>query len=286
MQYRKVARQIKSHPTSDGDGVSISRVHGFDDPLSFSPFLLLDELKSDNPDDYIGGFPPHPHRGIETLTYMLCGHFEHKDHLGNRGALKSGGAQFMSAGRGVIHSEMPIITEGKLHGFQMWINLPAAKKMQTPWYEDFQSPQIAEYSEGEGNLLRLIAGQVSDGEAILRGPLMKTGVPVIVADWQAKSGEEREIIFEPDFQAKVFVYEGSVEIGNAIVEKGYLALLSEGEALSIRSREATGVLILAGQVIDEPVAHYGPFVMNTDQEIEQALKDYRNGVLARDDLGE
>ncbi|RXJ74500.1 quercetin 2,3-dioxygenase [Veronia nyctiphanis] len=279
MKCRNTIRKIKSHPSSDGDGVNINRIHGFENPLEFSPFLLVDELKSDDPEDYIGGFPPHPHRGIETLTYMLQGHFEHKDHMGNTGSLKTGGAQWMSAGRGVIHSEMPIMDGGMLHGFQIWLNLPATKKMQPSQYEDFQSPQITEYSEGEGNLLRVISGDVSDGEALLSGPLQRTGVPALIADWQAASGKSRTLVFEESFNAMLYVYSGRVVVSEDMISEGHFALLNHGEALNIEALEDSGVLLLAGQVINEPVAHYGPFVMNTDEEIEQALQDYRNGVL-------
>lgn len=277
MNQRKVNRILNAHPSQDGDGVKIMRVHGFNDQ-AFSPFLMIDELKSDNRDDYIGGFPPHPHRGIETLTYMLKGHFQHKDHMGHVGELKSGGAQWMSAGKGVIHSEMPIMTDGALHGFQIWINLPAAKKMSPAQYKDFQSPEINEYGDGH-NLLRVISGNLESGEEQLSGPLQKTGVPAVVADWQADAGQEREIRLPAAFQVNVYVYKGAIDIHGQRVAQGQLAQLTSGDNVTILASEKAGVLILAGQPIDEPVVHYGPFVMNSMEEINQAISDYQNGVL-------
>ncbi|WP_036821976.1 pirin family protein, partial [Photobacterium sanctipauli] len=189
MAIRHIKQIIQSHPSSDGDGVKIQRVHGFNNN-SFSPFLMIDELKSISPDDYIGGFPPHPHRGIETLTYMLNGHFQHKDHMGNVGELRDGGAQWMSAGKGVIHSEMPMMTDGSLHGFQIWINLPAAKKMQPAQYTDFQPEMITEKVLGDNNLVRLISGDLTIQGETIKGPLQQTGVPTAIADWQAAKGKQ------------------------------------------------------------------------------------------------
>jgi len=182
MNYRReIVQIIRSRLTSDGDGVKISRVAGFNQP-NFSPFLMLDELKSDSRDDYIGGFPPHPHRGIETLTYMLKGHFQHKDHMGNIGELRSGGAQWMASGKGVIHSEMPIMEDGDLHGFQIWINQPALDKVKPAQYRDFQSETITEYTDSDLGLVRVLAGNMSIGEHVLSGPLNQTGVPLSVSD--------------------------------------------------------------------------------------------------------
>ena len=201
-----IRRIQQAHASMDGDGVKIKRIHGFNDP-TFSPFLMIDELKSDDTKDYIGGFPPHPHRGIETLTYMLKGHFEHQDHLGNKGQLSTGGAQWMSAGKGVIHSEMPLMQEGELHGFQIWINLPASKKMLLAQYEDFQSDRIHEYGEPD-NLLRVIAGNAQENNKAISGPLQQTGVKVFIADWRAESGQIRVLSLPPHFQISLYVYQG------------------------------------------------------------------------------
>ncbi|MEZ8127448.1 pirin family protein [Enterovibrio norvegicus] len=277
MTTRNVTRIIRSHASKDGDGVKINRVHGFND-AKFSPFLLIDELKSENPDDYIGGFPPHPHRGIETLTYMLTGHFQHRDHMGNVGELKTGGAQWMSAGKGVIHSEMPIMSEGGLHGFQIWINLPAAKKMNPAQYHDFQTEEINEYGT-DNNLLRVISGNLTENGHALTGPLQKTGVEAVVADWRAVEKETRTLNVSERYQVNLFVYRGDIDVEGTLVPQGHFAQLSAGETISLTAQKEAGVLILAGEPINEPVVHYGPFVMNTMEEINQAMRDYENGVL-------
>lgn len=277
MKIRTVNRIIRSHPSQDGDGVKISRVHGFND-AAFSPFLMIDELKSENREDYIGGFPPHPHRGIETLTYMLKGHFQHKDHMGNVGELKSGGAQWMSAGKGVIHSEMPIMSDGELHGFQIWINLPAAKKMLPAQYHDFQSPEITEHGS-DNNLLRVIGGELSVDGQVVAGPLQKTGVKTAVADWRAVRGETARLELPADFQVNFYVYAGAVSIAGEEIPQGHFANLGGGDVVELMATHDAGVILLAGQPIDEPVVHYGPFVMNSMAEINQAIEDYQNGRL-------
>ncbi|MEZ8025342.1 pirin family protein [Vibrio sp. 10N.222.51.C8] len=282
---RAVDHVITAHATSDGDGVKIQRLAGFNN-ARFSPFLMIDELKSDESKDYVGGFPPHPHRGIETLTYMLQGHFQHKDHMGNVGELRSGGAQWMAAGRGVIHSEMPMMEEGALHGFQIWINQPATHKMQPAQYHDFQSESIAEHQSEQSGLLRVIAGGFElhnqtdkDSEALrAQGPLQKTGVPLSVADWRSHSGQKVTLGTNVNHNAMTYVYRGSIKIGDKVINQSQLALLTKAELLSLESLEDSGVLIFSGQPINEPVVHYGPFVMNSMEEIEQTIQDYNNGV--------
>ncbi|WP_299691624.1 pirin family protein [uncultured Vibrio sp.] len=282
---RAVDHVISAHATSDGDGVKIHRLAGFNN-TRFSPFLMIDELKSDQSKDYVGGFPPHPHRGIETLTYMIQGHFQHKDHMGNVGELRSGGAQWMAAGRGVIHSEMPMMEQGALHGFQIWINQPAANKMQPAQYHDFQSESIAQYQSEQSGLLRVIAGEFElynqTGEASetirAQGPLQKTGVPLIVSDWQSHFEQKVTIGTNVNHNAMIYVYRGSVEVANQVISQGQLALLTKAELLTVQSLENSGVLIFIGEPINEPVVHYGPFVMNSMEEIEQTIQDYNNGV--------
>ncbi|CDT79584.1 putative Pirin-like protein [Vibrio coralliirubri] len=282
---RAVDHVIAAHATSDGDGVKIQRLAGFNN-ARFSPFLMIDELKSDESKDYVGGFPPHPHRGIETLTYMLQGHFQHKDHMGNVGELRSGGAQWMAAGRGVIHSEMPMMEEGALHGFQIWINQPATHKMQPAQYHDFQSESIAEHQSEQSGLLRVIAGefelhnQTDDDSEVLRaqGPLQKTGVPLSVADWRSHSGQKVTLGTNVNHNDMTYVYKGSIQIGDKVINQGQLALLTKADLLSLGSLEDSGVLIFSGEPINEPVVHYGPFVMNSMEEIEQTIQDYNNGV--------
>ena len=279
---RTVEHVISAHATSDGDGVKIQRVAGFNN-RRFSPFLMIDELKSDESKDYVGGFPPHPHRGIETLTYMLQGHFQHKDHMGNVGELRSGGAQWMAAGRGVIHSEMPMMEEGALHGFQIWINQPAKDKMKPAQYHDFQSETITEHQSEQGGLLRVIAGgfellnPVTDTLKI-QGPLQQTGVPLSVSDWRASIGQQISLSTNASHNAMTYVHKGSLKIGEKIISQGQLAFLTSAEVLSLESQEDSGALIFVGEPIDEPVVHYGPFVMNSMEEIEQTIQDYNSGV--------
>ncbi|GLT17485.1 putative quercetin 2,3-dioxygenase [Vibrio zhanjiangensis] len=277
MNYRReIVKTIRSRPTSDGDGVKISRVTGFDNP-HFSPFLMLDELKTDNRSDYIGGFPPHPHRGIETLTYMLKGHFQHKDHMGNVGELRSGGAQWMASGKGVIHSEMPIMEDGDLHGFQIWINQPAANKVKPAQYRDFQSETITEYTSNDTGLVRVLAGDVFIDEHVVSGPLRDTGVPLSVTDWQSQPNQSLNMATRAALNVIVYVYKGQVNVADQSLDQGQLAVLSQGDCVQFTAQATSGVLVLQGEPIDEPVVHYGPFVMNSTQEIEQAISDYNSG---------
>ncbi|WP_045483594.1 pirin family protein [Vibrio owensii] len=274
---REIRQIIPSHATADGDGVKIRRVAGFNN-ASFSPFLMVDELKSDQRADYVGGFPPHPHRGIETLTYMLTGHFQHRDHMDNVGELRSGGAQWMAAGRGVIHSEMPIMEDGELHGFQIWINQPARDKMAPAQYHDFQPETITEHRAEAYGLVRVISGELNIDDEVIRGPLSKTGVPVTVADWQAHQGASLNLMTPNDHNMMVYAYKGSIAIGERVVMQGEMALLSKGELVTLQSNDTSGVLLFIGEPIDEPVVHYGPFVMNSIEEIEQAIQDYNSGL--------
>lgn len=274
---REIRQIIPAQPTSDGDGVKIKRVAGFNN-ASFSPFLMVDELKSDQRKDYVGGFPPHPHRGIETLTYMLKGHFEHKDHMGNVGALRSGGAQWMAAGQGVIHSEMPIMQDGDLHGFQIWINQPARDKMKPAQYHDFQPETITEFRDETLGLLRILAGDITANGTDLQGPLTRTGVPVTVADWQSHAGGAVTLQTPKHHNVMLYAYKGSIKVGERVLMQGEFALLSSGEAFSMTANDTSGVLIFSGEPINEPVVHYGPFVMNSIQEIEQAINDYNSGL--------
>lgn len=276
-KQRVIAQCIRSHATSDGDGVKIQRVAGFNNQ-HFSPFLMVDELKSDQRSDYVGGFPPHPHRGIETLTYMRKGHFQHRDHMGNVGELKSGGAQWMAAGRGVIHSEMPIMEEGDLHGFQIWINQPAKDKMKPAQYFDYQPETITEYQTAQLGLLRVLAGTIIADDKQLNGPLNKTGVELSVTDWVAKAGQSTTLTTPEHFNMMVYSYQGNIELNGERVSEGEVVLLAKGERVDLVSLDRSGVLIFLGEPIDEPVVHYGPFVMNSMAEIEQTIQDYNSGV--------
>ncbi|MCR9310945.1 MULTISPECIES: pirin family protein [Vibrio] len=275
--FREIRQLIQSQPTADGDGVKIRRVAEFNN-ASFSPFLMMDELKSDDRADYVGGFPPHPHRGIETLTYMLKGHFQHRDHMDNVGELRSGGAQWMAAGRGVIHSEMPIMQEGELHGFQIWINQPAKNKMAPAQYHDFQPETITEFETQSSGVVRLIAGHLTINNERIQGPLTETGVAATVADWRAMVGQALNLTTEQDHNMMIYVYKGRVQLKDREINQGKMAILSKGEWVELQAEKESGALIFIGEPINEPVVHYGPFVMNSMEEIEQAIQDYNSGL--------
>ncbi|KAB0320118.1 pirin family protein [Vibrio diabolicus] len=275
--FREIRQLIQSQPTADGDGVKIRRVAGFNH-ASFSPFLMMDELKSDDRADYVGGFPPHPHRGIETLTYMLKGHFQHRDHMDNVGELRSGGAQWMAAGRGVIHSEMPIMQEGELHGFQIWINQPAKNKMSPAQYHDFQPETITEFETQSSGVVRLIAGHLTINNERIQGPLTETGVAATMADWRAMVGHALNLTTEQDHNMMLYVYKGRIQVKDREINQGEMAILSKGEWVELQAEKESGALIFIGEPINEPVVHYGPFVMNSMEEIEQAIQDYNSGL--------
>lgn len=279
MIVRSIKQVIPSQPTSDGDGVKISRVSLVRSSAA-SPFLLLDEIRSDDQKDYVGGFPPHPHRGFETLTYMRAGGFEHEDHMGNKGMINSGGAQWMSAGSGVIHSEMPSLEADELHGFQLWVNLPAERKMNDPQYRDVEAPDMT-MVESPGSQVRLVAGKmVIDGREY-SGPLDRVSSNTRYADIRLAPDGEVVVGLPDSLNVLVYIYDGSLA-GVQSVHKQHLAIYGPGECLELTGGESgAGLLLLAGTGIDEPVANYGPFVMNTQAEIEQAIRDYQQGVLVK-----
>lgn len=283
MTTRKVAEILRAQMASDGDGVRLMRVFGGNDLERFDPFLMMDEFGSDSPDDYIGGFPSHPHRGFETITYMLEGHMEHRDHMGNVGDLQNGGVQWMTAGAGVIHSEMPKQTDGRLRGFQVWLNLPARDKMQAPSYRDIASSEIPVYTES-GVVIKAIAGKLHDQNRALHGVVQERATePGYLDIMFAEQPQSRQISVPANHTVLLYVYEGEVWIGDekTRVGKSHMARLSGGDTVALESRGAAKVLLLSGLPVNEPIVHYGPFVMNTRAEIEQALTDYRNGVLAQ-----
>ncbi|WP_299598273.1 pirin family protein [uncultured Microbulbifer sp.] len=287
---RAPARVVAGHPSADGAGVKIHRVAGFQSQ-DFSPFLMIDEIRSENRDDYIAGFPPHPHRGIETLTYMLSGEFEHQDHLGNRGAIHQGGAQWMRAGRGIIHSEMPSQGNAGMHGFQLWINMAAADKMNKPDWRDIQPEQVRELAlDDRGSLIRLIAGQWQIAGEPQCAPLLDTAADASVADLRLAPGAETILPLPAEHSALVYIYRGALETDRGTISRGNLVLFGGGESLQLRAPKdapeqgpgetpGAGMLVLHGQPLNEPVVHYGPFVMNTREQIEQTLRDYNNGTL-------
>ncbi|MBA2780460.1 pirin family protein [Billgrantia kenyensis] len=271
---RHIERLIHSHPSQDGAGVNIKRIHRFDGELD--PFLMLDELGSDRPDDYIGGFPPHPHRGIQTLTYIVHGGITHEDHLGHSSTIQAGGAQWMHTGRGIVHSEMPLTDSQGLHGFQLWLNLPASEKMSEPRYRDVPSGEMPRLPGTQAELVAL-GGRWStlDGDSV-SGPLDALAGDGAVSHVRLEAGGELTLSVQSEMLA-VHVFEGELQIAGENVAAGQLARLGAGDTLELSSRGGAQCLLLSGTPHREPIAHYGPFVMNHMHEIDQALQDYRSG---------
>lgn len=273
---REVTQVLKSVPAMDGDGVRIERIASTSDRL-MDPFLLIDKIRSDDSSDYIGGFPPHPHRGMETLTYMKKGGLIHEDNQGNRGEIVSGGAQWMSAGRGVVHSEMPTLDQSSLFGFQLWINLPAAEKMKVADYRDVSSEEIIQHKTK--NLeINVIAGDWQLGADTFTGPLQNISAQAGIADLILQPAQSVSVSTDQAESLLLCVYDGSLKL-NREINKGSVAITSKGDQLEIKAGDSgAGVLLLKGVPLNEPVVSYGPFVMNSEQEIRQAIEDYRNGL--------
>ena len=279
--HRVVEEVLVAREASDGDGVRLKRVFGGGDLSRFDPFLMLDEFGSEEAADYIGGFPKHPHRGFETVTYMLEGHMQHRDHMGNVGELKNGDVQWMTAGAGIIHSEMPQQKEGHMRGFQLWLNLAAADKMQAPSYRDITATEIPVYRR-DGVVVKVIAGDITSSVETYRGAMSKVVTEPIYLDVKV-SGQAYSERFEiPEGNsALVYVYDGVASIAGVSVQKGRLVRLSRAGYLEISASAPTSFLVIAGKPLGEPIVQHGPFVMNTREEIEQALADFRNGTLAQ-----
>ena len=274
----EVKQIINPMPASDGAGVKLKRSIGVD-PDYFDPFLMLDEFGSDNKDDYIGGFPPHPHRGIETVTYMLQGEFEHEDSTGAKGRMKSGDVQWMKTGSGIIHSEMPAMSGGRLHGFQLWINMPAKLKMNKPDYIYIDSDKMQIHKDDEKQV-KVIAGKFENAE----GPVKGHNVEPVYFDVELK--KDKEFSFELPSTHNTFIYliDGEIKIGNQNHQKvkdSTLILLTRGEKLKVSSISNSKFLIISGKPIGEQIARGGPFVMNTKTEILQAVQDYHNGTFVK-----
>ena len=274
MSIRTVSRVLSGQPATDGAGVRMTRVIATPQLDSFDPFLLLDEFRSDDADDYIAGFPDHPHRGFETVTYMLAGAMQHKDNQGNTGLLGPGSVQWMTAGRGIVHSEMPQQEDGLMWGFQLWVNLPASDKMTDPRYQDIPAADVPEVTLAENVTIRIVAGEL-DG---LRGPVSGVATDPRYFDVRMSTGGGQVSIPVPEaHNAFVYVYDGSIDIGDVTVTRGQIALLGAGETIGYRVGDGARCLVVAGRPLNEPVARYGPFVMNTDAEIRQAVFDYQAG---------
>ena len=284
MAVRTLQQLIPSVPTSDGAGVKLRRSIGSQRGLYVDPFLMLDEFSTDNPDDYIAGFPAHPHRGFETVTYMLDGHLLHEDHLGNRGDLKSGGAQWMTAGRGIIHSEMPQQREGRMRGFQLWVNLPSAEKMKPAWYRDIEPHEIPQVTLADGGTAKVIAGTVTVAGEATEGVITGRTTQPLYLDVDLPHGAPFRHAIEADHSAFIYLYEGVLSVGAPadarVLHTRCAGVLSSGDEIVVTAEGGPArFLLIAGKPIREPVVQYGPFVMNTRDEIEQAVRDYQNGVL-------
>jgi redox-sensitive bicupin YhaK (pirin superfamily) len=276
---RLVERVIAGQPTSDGAGVKLTRV--LSQPLQrrLDPFLMLDAFGTDNPDDYIAGFPDHPHRGFETVTYMIAGQMRHRDSAGHEGLLSDGGVQWMTAGHGVIHSELPEQKDGRMEGFQLWLNLPAKDKLRAPWYRDIQRAEIPEFATGEGVKVRVIAGR-SHG---VEGAMQREVTEPFYLDLEIPAGASFTQALPPSHNAFVYVYRGGVRIGDTQVPVQRMAILANGDGADgvvLTAAAASRALLIAGKPLDEPIAQYGPFVMNTEAEIQQAVRDYQAGKFA------
>jgi len=267
-----------SHPSSDGAGVKIQRTHGFQSN-GLDPFLMLDEIRSDNPDDYGAGFPAHPHRGIDTLTYMRSGGFIHEDHMGHKGEISSGESQWMSAGRGVIHSEMPLQQDGLMHGFQLWINLPAKDKMKAPSYRDIKQSELPWMSVPDQAEVKVIAGHFTIATLDIKGPLQSLPGAASVADLRLNKNSTLSIDLPENQTLLIYIYEGSVQVEDNLASSQQMIKATALNQLQISSPEGAGALLLQGVPHNEPIAHYGPFVMNTQEEIDQAIRDYQQGTL-------
>ncbi|MFN3984031.1 MAG: pirin family protein [Rhodocyclaceae bacterium] len=290
---RRVERMVVGSATSDGAGVKLTRV--LTQPLQrrLDPFLMLDAFRSDDPDDYIGGFPDHPHRGFETITYMLAGRMRHRDSAGNQGLLESGGVQWMTAGRGVIHSELPEQQDGLMEGFQLWLNLPARDKMAPAWYRDLPDAALPRFVTPSGARVKVIAG-ASHG---VQAPVTREATAPLYLDIDLPPGADFAHALAADLNAFVYVFRGQVEVGGSVVPSGRMAILANepgcdgvvlrGAEPVVGAQREDGVgteaggrlLLIAGRPLGEPIVQYGPFVMNSEAEIYQAVDDYRAGRL-------
>jgi redox-sensitive bicupin YhaK (pirin superfamily) len=277
-KVREVMRKVRGQPTSDGAGVQLTRVIGSQLLDSFDPFLLLDEFRSDDPNDYIAGFPDHPHRGFETVTYMLAGRMRHGDNQGNTGLLGPGSVQWMTAGRGIVHSEFPEQQEGLMWGFQLWVNLPRTDKMTAPRYQDIQASDVPDVALGPGARARVLVGTVGG----VAGPVTDVATEPLYFDLHLDPGATHTAVLPPEHNVFAYVYQGDAQVGAAAtsIARGELALTTYGATLPVTAGpQGARLIVVGGRPLNEPVARYGPFVMNTPDEIRQAFADYQAGRL-------
>jgi len=275
---REVERVVTGASVSDGAGVKLLRVLTQDLQRRLDPFLMLDEFRSDNPDDYLAGFPDHPHRGFETVTYMLAGRMRHRDNAGHEGVLAAGGVQWMTAGRGIVHSELPEQEQGLMHGFQLWINLPAREKMTEPGYRDIPAEAIPRTATAEGVTIRIVAGSVAG----IDGAIRREATEPLYLDLGLPAGSGYEAPIPAGHNAFLYVYDGEVEVGarGEPIHARQLAVLSnraDADGVRLATSDGARLLLVAGRPLDEPIVQWGPFVMNTREEVEQAMRDFRSG---------
>ncbi len=281
--FAHVTQVVQGLPTSDGAGVKLRRVIGTERLPDLDPFLMLDEFGTDRAEDYIAGFPDHPHRGFETVTYMLDGRMRHRDNHGNEGLLVPGAVQWMTAGRGLVHSEMPEQQEGRMRGFQLWVNLPAALKMSAPRYQEFAPESVPTVQPDDGVRVKVIAGELSDRDGTrVRGPIEQPATSPLYLDINLDAAAAWACDLTEGHNAFVYVYEGAAKIGDGDsarrLDSQTLGVLGGGSRLQLRAEaKATRLILVAGRPLREPVARHGPFVMNTREEVMQAFVDYREG---------
>ncbi|MFA5371214.1 MAG: pirin family protein [Sideroxydans sp.] len=274
---RSIERLVEGVATSDGDGVNLTRVLTGKLQRRLDPFLMLDVFGSDDPNDYIAGFPDHPHRGFETITYMLDGRMRHRDSAGNEGLLQDGGMQWMVAGRGIIHSEIPEQKDGVMEGFQLWLNLPAQEKMTEPWYRDFASAEIPHYVTADGVTVRVLAGS-SNGTA---GAMTRPVTEPLYLDIQLPPDVLFTTAIAPAHNAFLYVYRGAASVGGQEIPAQCMGILSnDADGVTLVAHGETRLILVAGKPLHEPIVQYGPFVMNTQEQIHQALADFDSGSFA------
>jgi redox-sensitive bicupin YhaK (pirin superfamily) len=281
-QTRQLATVINGQNTSDGAGVKLKRIISPSPKNSFDPFILMDEFGSDEPTDYIGGFPDHPHRGFETVTYMLAGAMTHRDHLGNEGHLRAGDVQWMTAAHGIIHSEMPEQKNGLLHGFQLWLNLPAKEKMKPPHYQDIAVADIPHVELENDGYIKVIAGDYVSDTQTVAGAVQGVTTQPLYLDVSLSPQQQLSILVALEHTVAVYVYKGELTIGAEAkpLKAGQLGQLVDGDSIQLATQnQSAQFLVLAALPIKEPMVQGGPFVMNSVAEIEQAFQDYHNGVL-------
>lgn len=273
-----ILNRLAAQPASDGAGVKIKRVAPMGSFAQLDPFLMLDEIRSDDASDYAAGFPSHPHRGFETITYMRQGTLEHQDHMGNVGVIQSGGAQWMTAGKGVIHSEMPLQKEGAFHGFQLWLNLPAAEKLRPAEYHDLVPQSIPHVIAG-AHVVAVLGGRFKLGSEVISGPIGDRKTDPHLWDIELNGTGELPLQLDAGLHALLYLYQGEAQVNGEALSASTLHTLRPDTPVRLATTGQARLLLLAGKPLREPVVQYGPFVMNTRDQIEQAIRDYQLGTL-------